>query len=86
VVPIVRVAVTAEGPDRVTEEGDMLQDIPPKLVLQVRATVPVNPPKGVKVIVDVADCPAAEMLTLGGLNARLKSVTLIVEAAEVEAA
>jgi len=71
VVLIVSVAVTAVEPDRLKDPGEMVQDILSLVVLQFKYTVPVNPPRGVKVIVEVPDCPGAEMLMLDGLNERL---------------
>jgi hypothetical protein len=44
---------------------------------QVKATVPVNPVPGVTVMVEVPDWPGAEMLTLVGFAARLKSGTTV---------
>jgi hypothetical protein len=82
---IFRVAAAGEEPDRSTDEGDKVHDMPP-LLMQLRATVPVNPPSGVKVIVEVPDCPGAEMSMVEGFNETPKSVTLIVAGAEVEPA
>jgi hypothetical protein len=80
----VRVAVAGEEPVRFGDDGEIVQV---KLMLEVeqaRSTVPLNPPKGARLIVEVPDCPGAETLMLGGLADKLKSVTLTVTAAEVE--
>ena len=54
---------------------------------QPSVTVPVNPFRGVTVIVEVPDCPGAEMLIRVGFAEMPKSVTVIVAAgAEVEPA
>src|SRR5208337_3688616 len=75
VVVIVSVVVAAEDP--VTLTGVDVQDIPgpgPEK-LQPTVTVPVNPYRGVMVIVAVPDCPGAGMLMLVGFAATPKSVT-----------
>jgi hypothetical protein len=71
VVVTVRVEVSAEAPVMLTEVGDRAQVAgllaAVGLMAQVRATLPVNPPEGVTLIVDVLPvvAPAAtEMLPL----------------------
>jgi len=83
---MVTVAVTGDDPERLIAVGDTAQKVPPYVVLQLKFTVPVNPPRGVKVIVDVPDCPGADMMTLVGLYKTLKSVTVTAVGVEVEAA
>jgi hypothetical protein len=51
-----------------------------------RLIIPVKPPRGVRVSVEVPDCPGAEMLIVDGAADKLKSVTLTVTTAEVEVA
>jgi len=86
VVLTVRVAVTGEGPVTVGDDGEIAQVKLGSEGVQLRATVPLNPAKGVKVIVEVPDCPGAGMLMLDGLGEMLKSVTLIDTGAETEPA
>jgi len=83
---VVMVSVVVTGEDPVTLTGVSVQDIPGPAPgkLHPMATVPMNPFRGVTVIVEVADCPGAEMLIVVGFADTLKSVTLIVAGAEVE--
>jgi len=72
---MVRVPVTAEVPLTVTVNGETVQlapggQVPPML----RATGPVNPYRGVMVIVDVPDCPGERVID-GGFADIVKSVT-----------
>ena len=83
VVVIVTTLVTAEEPAMLTDEGENVQSIPRTPVQQDRLMVPVNPFRGVRVMVEVPDCPGAGMVMLVGFADILKSVTLIVVGAEV---
>ena len=68
VVLTVSVVVTAVAPviaggDAVEHVGGSASPVGPPATEQLRATLPVNPPLGVIVIVDVADAPADAMVT-----------------------
>jgi hypothetical protein len=52
----------AEGPVRLTDDGETVQFTPAYPVRHDRLTVPLNPFRGVRVIVEAPDCPGAEML------------------------
>jgi hypothetical protein len=85
----VSVAVTGEVPVTLKFWGEAEQEIPQfeEEVEQVRFIGPVNPYRGVMVIVAVPDCPGAEMLIVVGFADTLKSVIVIEDAgAEVEPA
>ena len=61
-----RVAVRGSVPSRVTELGDTSQlRLSPLGTLQVSATVPLNPPTGVSVNVDIVDCPGDTVAEVG---------------------
>jgi len=80
-------AVTAAEPVKLSEVGERVQD-PPGMAVTTQDTfrVPVNPPRGARVIVEVPDCPGVEMLMVVGFAETLKSATDTVEAGEVEPA
>jgi hypothetical protein len=82
----VSVAVAGEAAVTFTEEGESVQAKLACVVEQLRVTVPVNPAKEAVLIVEVPDCPGAEMLMVLGFADTLKSVTAIVATAEVEPA
>jgi hypothetical protein len=82
----VRVAVAGEEPVTFGDDGETVQVRVAEVGEQLRLTVPVNPYRGVMVIAEVPDPPGAEILMLDGLNETLKSVTVIVTGAELEAA
>ncbi len=53
-------------PARVTEAGVIEHEIPfPDGTWQVRLTIPLNPPIGATVMVDVPELPGASMMALG---------------------
>jgi hypothetical protein len=80
------VVVTAEVPVRFTHEGENVHVAPAgHPVFASRPTVPANPYRGVTVNVAVPDCPGAEMLMVEVSVEKLKSVTLTVRGAELEA-
>jgi hypothetical protein len=88
VVVMVSVVVTGEVPVTLKFWGETVQENPevqggPEQVMFID---PVNPFRGVTVIVEVPVCPGAEMLMVEGLADKLKSVTLTVVAFEVEPA
>jgi len=86
-VVMVNVAVTAAEPVKLREGGATVQDPPGMAVApQDRFRVPVNPPSGAIVMVEVPDCPGVEMLMVVGFAETLKSATDTVEAGEVEPA
>jgi len=85
VVVTVSVAVTGEELVTVTDEGETVQEIPGAFTPQDRLTVPVNPERGAIVSVAVPDCPGAGMLIVVGFADTLKSVTVTVVVAEVDA-
>ena len=61
-------------PEVVTEGGD-IEHVDSDIdagTLQVKFTAPVNPLVGVKVSVEVPDCPGLEMLMVPGLGASVK--------------
>jgi hypothetical protein len=62
----VSVAVTAEELAMLTDDGEMVQFTPTNPVKQDRAIVPLKPFRGVRVTVDVPDCPGAEMVKVVG--------------------
>jgi hypothetical protein len=84
---MVNMAVTAAEPVKLSDGGETVQD-PPGIAVtpQDRFMAPVNPPRGVMVIVEVPDSPGAEMLMVVGLAEILKSATVTVTAGEVEPA
>jgi hypothetical protein len=86
-VAMVNMAVTAAEPVRLSDGGETVQD-PPGIAVtpQDRFMAPVNPPRGVMVIVEVPDCPGAEMLMVVGFAETLKSATVTVAGGEVEPA
>ena len=86
VVLIVMVAVKAEGPVMLNPGEEIAQLTPTYPVAHDRATVPVNPPPGVMVTVDVPDFPGAGMIIVVGFADMLKSELLTTAAAEVEPA
>jgi len=70
----------------VESRGEIAQLTPTYPVAHDRATVPVNPPPGVMVTVDVPDFPGAGMIIVVGFADMLKSELLTTAAAEVEPA
>lgn len=88
VVVMVTVVVTGVVPVTLKSGGETEQEIPQfgGRVSQTAPMAPVNPFRGVTVIVAVPDCPGAEMSMVDGFADKLKSVTVTVVAAEVEPA
>ena len=83
----VNVVVTAEAPSTFTDVEEKLHVAPGgQSGPTPRYTVPVNPFRGVIVIVEVPDCPGDEILSEVGFTARLKSVTVIVSGGEIDGA
>jgi hypothetical protein len=83
---MVSVLVTAEVLLTVTDGDESVQVAPVgQTPATLRLTVPVNPYCGATLIVEVPVCPGAEMVTGEGFADTLKSVTLTVVAADVEA-
>jgi hypothetical protein len=84
-VVIVSVVVTGEVPVTLTDGEENVHIAPVGQPLATpTSTAPVNPFRGVMVIVEIPDCPGAEMFT--GFAEMPKSVTLTVLTAEVDAA
>ena len=79
----VSVAVAPEGPVTVTDDGENVQPILMSEAPQLKAIDPVKPATGVKVTVEVPDCPGAGIVMLLGLAETLKSETFIVTAGDV---
>jgi hypothetical protein len=61
----VTVAVKAEVPVMLTDEGETVQDMLRYGFEQDRLTVPVKPASGVMVSVEVPDCPAERFMLDG---------------------
>ena len=63
--------VAAEEPVMLTDEGEKLQFIMVVPVQQDRLIAPTNPFRGVNVIVELPDCPGAEIMMVDGFAAML---------------
>lgn len=84
--------VSVALPEVVTEDGD-IEHVDSAIAagtVQVKFTAPVNPLVGVKVRVEVPDCPGLEILMVPGLAARVNpggaDVTVTETGADVELA
>ena len=78
VVVIDSVAVEGDDPDRVSDEGVIVQVVPVgQMLATIRFTVPVKPFNGVTVSVELPDCPGAGMEIVVGLAEMPKSVTVM---------
>jgi hypothetical protein len=85
---LLTVSVAVAGEELVTfnEDGEIVQLKLVCGVTQFRLTAPANPSSGPTLIVEVADCPGAEIFILNGFADREKSETFRVVATEAEAA
>ena len=81
-----RLTVAGVALVKLTKPGATLHAMPRGVVATITLTVPVSPPSGVIVSVALAVGVAFDKVMLGGLAERLKSVTLRLIGADVDAA